>query len=512
MSFEARQKRFTSAEKRKETFKDTYQDAMKFAAQHRETFDYHTPGEKKYDRIFDSTGQSCLAKFVSNLQSGLVPPYKKWTKLIPGAQIPEANKDEAAKQLDKITDEMFMYLHSSNFDMRVSESFYDLGFGTGALLCNEGGDDHPFNFLSVPLAEIFLEEGPFGVVKTVYRRFKMPMRNIKPTWENAKMPKDYNEEKNADEEVELLESTIFDYDTGKYKYTIDCIKTKEELLDEEMESSPWIIFRWTVMPGEVYGRGPLLDALADIKTLNKAIELLLKASALKVVPTFIAADDGVINPYNIVIESGAVIPAAPFGAGGPPIVPLAVGGDINLSQLIIEKMQSRIEDMLFTNPLGDVTLPVKSATEMSLRAQELSNRIGSSYGRLNIEFIGQLVPRLLYILEKKGLLSISLKDVKVDGKIIKISSQAPLAQAQNEEEIANAIRYVQTIQQTFGPQALPLFVNLQGFSKMLTQKLNVSSDLWPTEEQQKMALQLISQVGNMMLQQNTAPPAQQKAA
>jgi hypothetical protein len=34
--------------------------------------------------------------------------------------------------------------------------------------------------------------------------------------------------------------------------------------------------------GEIYGRGPLLTALPDIKTLNKTLELLLKNASLAV--------------------------------------------------------------------------------------------------------------------------------------------------------------------------------------------------------------------------------------
>ena len=39
--------------------------------------------------------------------------------------------------------------------------------------------------------------------------------------------------------------------------------------------SPFINFRWTKAPGEIYGRSPVMKALPDIKTANKVVELVL---------------------------------------------------------------------------------------------------------------------------------------------------------------------------------------------------------------------------------------------
>ena len=42
-----------------------------------------------------------------------------------------------------------------------------------------------------------------------------------------------------------------------------------------MDTTPWIVARYMKIPGEVFGRGPLVSALPDVKTLNKTLELLL---------------------------------------------------------------------------------------------------------------------------------------------------------------------------------------------------------------------------------------------
>ncbi len=51
--------------------------------------------------------------------------------------------------------------------------------------------------------------------------------------------------------------------------------------------------------GEIYGRGPVITALPDIKTLNKVKELVLKNASLAIAGVYTAADDGVLNPNTI---------------------------------------------------------------------------------------------------------------------------------------------------------------------------------------------------------------------
>lgn len=511
-SVEKRIARQESAFKARKQFDETYKDAMKYTAQHRETYDYHTPGEKKYDRIYDSTGLVSVLKFASTIQSGLVPPFKKWARLVPGADIPEANREQAQLQLNAITDTFFKYLHSSNFDTQISESFIDLAYGTGVLLLNEGEGDNPFHWTAVPLAEVSFLTGPFGRAQDVFRRSKMRAANIKGTWPKAKIFKDINATGETDDEreIEVLESTCYNPKTKKYDYYVDDITNEHEMYHEEMSRSPWIIFRWSVMPGEIMGRGPALYALPDIKTSNKVNEILLQAAALKSIPTFMAADDGVINPHNIEIGVGKIIPCAAWGPGGPPLRPLDVGGDVNLSQFVLEKLQARIEDMMFTNPLGDVNLPVKSATEQSLRAQELANRIGSAFGRMHFECVTEVFNSGLALLDKNGLLPVSLKDITVDGKAIKIAYQSPIAQAQDEEEVINGIRYVQTMAQTVGPQFLPLFVDLDAFNVLISNNMGVEK-LRPDAAKRQEMVGLLTQLAQNQLMP-PAPPAAPAAA
>jgi hypothetical protein len=58
---------------------------------------------------------------------------------------------------------------------------------------------------------------------------------------------------------------------------------------------PYLVPRWSKATGEIFGRSPSYNALPDIKTLNKAVEIGLKAWAKAIDPPLLVTDDGVIG-------------------------------------------------------------------------------------------------------------------------------------------------------------------------------------------------------------------------
>ena len=69
-------------------------------------------------------------------------------------------------------------------------------------------------------------------------------------------------------------------------------------------SNPFVCFRWSKCAGEVYGRGPLINALSAVKTTNLTIELILENAQMAISGIYQMEDDGVINPDTISISPG----------------------------------------------------------------------------------------------------------------------------------------------------------------------------------------------------------------
>jgi hypothetical protein len=280
-----------------------------------------------------------------------------------------------------------------------------------------------------------------------------------------------------------------------YRYSVVAINGKHLLVQREQRSSPWVIFRWSTLPGEIYGRGPVLIALPDIKTLNKAKELLLQAASMEIFPPAFGDTDADVNWQTFKYNPGAIQPVTRRQNGATPLEPYKTGINVNLTQFVINDIQSSIKNMLFADPLGPVDLPVKSATEISMRQQELAKRIGSAFGRLQFEMIQPLINRCLDILEELGL--IDLSGLRVDGNALAIEHISPLAQAQAEEEVTAIMRYVEAYAGYYGPEALAMAVPPAKLAKELGPRLNVPASLIPDEQDAAM-MQGVQEVAQAM--------------
>jgi hypothetical protein len=84
-----------------------------------------------------------------------------------------------------------------------------------------------------------------------------------------------------------------------------------------------------------------------------------------------------------------------------------------------------------------------TATEVAERMADLSRQIGAAFGRLQAELVNPVLQRVIYILKKQGRIKIPV----VNGREIKIRSSSPLAQAQQQQDVATIDRFSEEMQQ-----------------------------------------------------------------
>ncbi len=434
------------AQRRKDQFEDLYRDAYEFALPQRQLYGYwegNSQGQKKMTRVFDSTAITSTQRFANRLQSGIFPPQRKWCRLEPGTDIPKDKVAQANAILDAYNDKMFAVLKQSNFDIAVGEFLLDLAVGTAGMLILPGDDVSPINFIPVPMFLISYEEGANGQVDKIYRKLRMKGEAIKEQWTDAEYPIEVQQriDQKPTDEIELLEATIYDSERGDYCYHVIDKVSKQEIVYRRYNGNPWVISRYMKVAGEIYGRGPLLTALPDIKTLNKTLELLLKNASLAVAGVYTAADDGVLNPQTVKILPGAIIPVARNGGPqGESLRALPRAGDFNVSQIVINDLRQNIKRVLLDESLPPDNMSARSATEVVERMKELAQNLGSAFGRLINETMVPLVGRILQVMDERGLIDMPLR---VNGLEVKVSPVAPLAMAQNMEEINSIMQFMQ---------------------------------------------------------------------
>ena len=492
--------RYKKAAERKQNWEEHWRECYEYAFPLREnvsSFGRDTPqGSKKNLCLFDGTAPDAVDQLASSLLSELTPPWAKWFGLKPGNELSPTEQEQVAPILDKSSEIMLQNFEHSNFAVEVHQCYLDLvTVGTVCLMFEEAavGEDTAFHFYAVPLREIAIEESSDGKIDTTFRCSKLNLEGIRTRFPEAEIPPFLQErlEQDRDYKLSIIEAVLpRNYNAGACGYNYIAFAWDENsgyedsciLKEGIFETSPFINFRWLKAPGEVYGRSPVMKALPDIKTANKVVELILKNASISVTGIWQADDDGILNPDNIKLVPGAIIPKA---VGSKGLTPLSAPGNFDVSQLILSDLRQRINHALLADRLAQIATPNMTATEVLERSAEVARILGATFGRLQSELLTPLLKRAFHILRRRG----DIPNFDLDGKIVDLQYKSPLALAQTRKDITNVSEWVSMLA-TFGQDALSA-VNVEEASRWLGKTLCVPTQLiretqpTPTPEKQE---------------------------
>jgi hypothetical protein len=487
--------RYEKATGIKDQFKDLFEECYEVAFPQRRGFFSETIGERRDEKIFDETCVVGVQEFASRLQQGLVPNFARWADFQAGSETPKEEKEAINNELDEVTEYVFEVLQNSNFSQEIHESFMDLAVGTGILGVEEGNALNPVNFSAIPLTDVVLDTGPDDRIDHVFREREMRFSEIMILYPKAEMSEDLRRSiaTSPDSKTKLLEIVCKDYskrnEEAFYQTTIH-VQSKsliEHKAFNGVGSNPFICFRWSKCAGEIYGRGPLMNALSAIKTSNLTIQLILENAQMAISGIYQMDDDGVVNPDTISLMPGTIIPKAPNSAG---LQPIRAAGSFDVAQLILSDMRLNIKRALYNDMLGNPDRTPASATEIAERMADLSRRIGSAFGRLQAELVQPVLQRVVYILKKQGRIELPT----INGREVKVRSVSPLAQAQNQADITSIARWIELIQGNFGPQVLNLLIDSEEVASVLAKKFGVPDTLVRDKAQREQLIQMAQQM------------------
>ncbi len=429
-------------------------------------------GPPKYDRLFDGTAPDAVDQLAASLLARLTPPWSRWFGLAAGPDIEETDKPRVEALLTGMAGIVQAEFDRSNFTVEVHQCFLDLvTAGTASLALESApvGSPSALRFTAIPLAELVLDEGPDRRLDVTFRHRELSLAELRARWPKARIPRAVTSRarEETDAKWPVLEAVLpaslaapvksgtgspTRLPKGGYVYAAivdpDLGDAASAVLLQEatLATSPFLNFRWLKAPGEVWGRSPVMKALPDIKTANKVVELTLKNASIAVAGIWQADDDGVINPANIQLTPGTIIPKAVGSAG---LTPLEAPGKFDVSDLVLSDLRKRIRQALLTDQLGPPDSPQMTATEVLERAAETGRVLGAIYGRLQAEFLNPLTRRALAILKKRGL----IEDLEVDGRMVELQYRSPLARDQAKAEVETFGLWARAIRE-MGPEGL----------------------------------------------------------
>lgn len=359
--------------------------------------------------LYDATASDAADNLAASIYTLLTPPESMWLQLV--------GESELSPNPDIATAALRANLNDSNFYTTIHQCYMDLVImGTACLFMAESpiGASSAFTFTAIPMSDIAI------LPNAVFHTTSMPAREVMerfPTWTPPANIRD-TIKRDPETPLKLVQSLVGTDFTAWLDVGGDI--ENNIVSTGTFETNPYIIFRWSLASGELYGRGPVLRALPDIKTANKVVELVLKNATIAVSGIWMADDDGVINLNNINLTPGAIIPKA-VGSSG--LTPLTSGADFDVSQLILRELRERIRHTLLADRLGLLSEKEMTATEIMARNADMMRVLGATYGRLLHEFIRPLCDRGLQILSRRGLIDTIRLNSDAELKYI-----APIAQ------------------------------------------------------------------------------------
>lgn len=467
-------RRYDQAKDRRSAWENTWQECYDYTLPQSGGFTSPLqPGKIRTDRLYDGTALDAVDQLAASLLGHLTPPWTQWFGFKPG---PDLNSQEAqalAPVLEESAKIIQAHFDRSNFSVEMHQCFLDLVVGgTAALYFEEAepGAFSAFKFSSVPLSDIVLEEGENGFLDGSFRQMKLTLAQIKERYPATEIPPDIAQESERDPQTRfsVLESIL--PEEGAYNYVALLTERgrPNELSTGRFTTSPCIAFRWMKSPGELYGRSPVMKTLPDIKTANKVVELILKNASIAVTGIWQADDDGVLNPANIELVPGAIIPKA---VGSQGLKPLEMPGRFDVSQIVLDDLRARIRHGLLIDKLGQMDGRKMTATEVIERASEMALLLGATYGRLQSELLTPMIRRAYAILRRRG----EIPDIALDGRFVALDYRAPLARAQAQRNVQNIITWLTTTL-GMGTEAASV-VDIPRAARFLGDALGVPSDI-----------------------------------
>lgn len=484
------------------------------SAQNREN---QSPGRRLRGRNFDSVMQRMTRRGVSKAKFILAPPFDHWVVIEQQALNTEMLKSEETQMLQMWRQELFNRLDEGNFDLALTAQLYDTYVaGTGAMRLGYGRQGS-ISFTDISQATVGLEGDSTGEVWGMFRRAKMTPKELQYRYPDydPKLPDISDEsmrEGNKPHKYDILECCTWDPMDKMWDYTIIVIpgSTPEDSdlsLDEEKvlywkrypaERPPWVISRWSRLPGEVHGRSPVMDVLDDHAALNAVKKFTLQATATAARPMYAVQQDAMISMNNVELRPGALLPVTHIDA----ITQLPVVSSLPTSEWSIEELRDGIEKSMSsgTPQMSEKDGNPRTATEIRVLHEEMQTNFGNAFSQISRDVLIPIVTAALSrIVPAKFWAGARFRLV------------TPLAEGKKMRELANIGEFMEMAMGMVGPEAVNTAIDMTGMVQYLAKLKDIPEELLRSDEEIEQMQQAAVEQTMMAQQQEGAAQGGQQA-
>lgn len=406
-------------------------------------------GEKRQQYIFDSTPVHAAELLASGLHGMLTS--NDWFNLV--VLDPEIAKNGDVKEwLDTATTRTRDAFNNpeAGFTTAIQEVYMDFAvFNTAVIFISEHPSREGALFMARSLSEVLLDENISGRIDTWFRTYKWSLRKVitefgKENLSDASKRKIQSSTAKLDDQIDIIHvimprSQIDPRKKSKENYPFASIyiekDAKHVIRESGFEELPFMAPRFLkASSGEIYGRGPGISTLPDVKMLNEMMKVTLKAAQKVVDPPIMAEDDSVVGRLRMV-PSGINY----FKRGYNAPAPFETRGRIDIGEAMMDGVRARIRESFFVDQLQLNQGPQMTATEVLQRTEEKLRLMAPVLGRLQTELLSPMISRVFNILLRQGAFPPVPASLQESASIL-VKYESPLARSQKQLEASGMLR------------------------------------------------------------------------
>lgn len=479
------------------TFESHWQEVADRVLPSREFTRKSVPGSKRSATlIYNTAPVLACQQLAASLHGMLVSPALRWVALRPTPDM--ARSPAALAWFEDATERMHGLFQSphSGFTAASAEFLLDLvGFGSGVKFVPDRGRRGP-GYQAVPLAECLYTENAEGRVDTLYRDYELPVSEVLRAWpETTPARLRAIAEKEPDKKVPITHAVEPD---GRGGWD-SCYCTEGDYLEHgRFQEFPYIVARWSKRSGEIYGTGPGMDALPDVKLLNELEKLNLRALAKAIDPPVMVPDDGFLHPAPN-FNPGAINYFRSDARHLDRVGGIDTGAKPQLAEAKIEQLQARIRDIFYTTWLNLPSQPNMTATEILQRRDEYLRLFSPITHRLIVEFLSPVIERTWAIMWRNRMFAPIPAELQGRGWTVEYLS--PLVRAQRAADADTVVRWMQGMQPLVAadPRVLQA-VDTDEAARFLADRLGAPARIVRTPQQIAALRQQMAQAEQMQAQ------------
>ena len=441
--------RYSQLSSSRTQFLDTAVECSELTLPYLVTRDENSKGKKTLTQPWQSVGAKAVVTLAAKLMLATLPPQTAFFKLqVRDDKLGETLDPQMRSELDlsfsKIERLIMDYIAASSDRVVVHQALKHLIVSGNALIFmgKDGLKHYPLNRYVVE------RDGNGNVIEIVTKELvSRKVLGIAPP-PNEQPNGEYGA---TEDDAEVYTCVKMDESSGSWRWhqEVDDLILEESQSSAPKNASPWLVLRFNTVDGEDYGRGRVEEFIGDLRSLEGLSQALVEGASVASKVVFLVSPSATTKPGTLAkAGNGAIIQGRPEDVG---VVQVGKTADFATAAQMSQTIEKRILEAFLVMNIRNAERV--TAEEVRLTQLELEQSLGGLFSLLTVEFLVPYLNRTLLILQRSNQIPRLPKDVVRPKIVAGINS---LGRGQDNESLT---RFIATIAETLGPEALMQFIN-----------------------------------------------------